>query len=371
MLGQALDFWNPSHPEIYFENIEIFRILCDSQGLELHEISNFNGVVGLGEEWFEKRFSFFLQHYGVKTNLIDVTQNIYIALFFSSNKDLDKDGRVILIDKNSEKIKHRIDFPYSSNSRIKNQYGGFIRASKKGFIDIDSVEIVTVPKEIKEDLLNYLSEKKDISKSNVYPSIWGFIQHHADYGTFYFWLQKGWGYLNKVRFSRTIDRIFGFKKNYLYKSEECFYQALKRVTHSVWEMERERWELFTVSFGLGKLFWERKEYRKAIKYFTDSIENNKIEIEWSSWPNEDSPPIAMGWQRGKELLDEQTLCDSLWYRCLCYCGVNEKQNALEDFDKILLYDKNYFLSPLFMRNCILGWPKFLIALDRIDLRTDH
>lgn len=46
-----------------------------------------------------------LQHYGGKTNLIDFTTDYLIALLFACDSSPDKDGRVILLNKNSNQGK--------------------------------------------------------------------------------------------------------------------------------------------------------------------------------------------------------------------------------------------------------------------------
>ena len=51
-----------------------------------------------------------IQYFGGKTNLIDFTTNLHIALFFACEKFHHEDGRIILQDKNGE-IKDRIINP--------------------------------------------------------------------------------------------------------------------------------------------------------------------------------------------------------------------------------------------------------------------
>ena len=60
-----------------------------------------------------------IQHYGGKTNLIDFTRNYYIALFFACEKDLHKNGRVILQE--IDAVKSIIMMPRAKINRVVSQ----------------------------------------------------------------------------------------------------------------------------------------------------------------------------------------------------------------------------------------------------------
>ena len=66
-----------------------------------------------------------LQHHGGKTNMIDFTGNIHIALFFACNGSFDKDGRIVLF--NASGITQNPDIDHKNT----NDYMIFTPASRE------------------------------------------------------------------------------------------------------------------------------------------------------------------------------------------------------------------------------------------------
>ena len=117
-----------------------------------------------------------LQHFGGKTNLIDFTTDYYIALFFASNGYPDKNGRIILQDKNGA-IKDWIKEPQNSDpgSRPYVQKSIFVRPPE-GFIEPHKDDIVKISKDLKQPLVEYLEKKFGISTEKIYHDIHGLIR---------------------------------------------------------------------------------------------------------------------------------------------------------------------------------------------------
>ena len=117
-----------------------------------------------------------LQHFGGKTNLIDFTTDYCIALFFASNGHPDKNGRIILQDKNGA-IKDWIKEPRKSDtgSRPDVQKSIFVRPPE-GFIEPHEDDIVEISKDLKRPLLKYLEKEFGISPEKIYHDIHGFIR---------------------------------------------------------------------------------------------------------------------------------------------------------------------------------------------------
>ena len=129
-----------------------------------------------------------LQHYGGATNLIDFTSDFHIALFFACDGSdfLDKDGRIILLQKN-EQIKKQIRSPQNPRNRVITQKSIFVRPLH-GFIKPDSDHVINIPKDLKKPMLNHLSKYHDISTETIYNDLHGFIKnqnmHHKAYRKF-------------------------------------------------------------------------------------------------------------------------------------------------------------------------------------------
>ena len=130
-----------------------------------------------------------LQHYGGKTNLIDFTTDYLIALFFACDGSPNKDGRIILLNQNSNQGK--ITSPKKNqNNRVISQKSIFFQ-SPKGYLDEEDsmVEIISIPQEMKQPLLDYLRKYHDIAMHTIYNDLFGYIQnqekHQPAYAEFY------------------------------------------------------------------------------------------------------------------------------------------------------------------------------------------
>jgi len=130
-----------------------------------------------------------LQHYGGKTNLIDFTTDYLIALFFACDGSLnrDKDGRVILLNKDSNQ--GTISSPKKNqNNRAISQKSIFFQ-SPKGYLDEKDNVVIPIPKELKQPVLNYLRKHHGIETHIIYNDILGYIKnqekHQGAYTEFF------------------------------------------------------------------------------------------------------------------------------------------------------------------------------------------
>ena len=128
-----------------------------------------------------------LQHYGGKTNLIDFTTDYLIALFFACDGLPDEDGRVILL--NRESNKERITSPKKNqNNRVISQKSIFFQ-SPKGYLDEEDYVVIPIPKELKRPVLDYLRKYHGIATHIIYNDILGYIKnqekHHGAYAEFF------------------------------------------------------------------------------------------------------------------------------------------------------------------------------------------
>ena len=119
-----------------------------------------------------------LQHYGLKTNLIDFTTNPFVALFFACNSSFDEDGRIIVLKRQSTK-----DFCIKEAPPIIRQavsQRSILVEAHKGFIS-GPYEVIPIDKCLKIPVQKYLEESYGISTKGVYGDIHGFIRTYNIY----------------------------------------------------------------------------------------------------------------------------------------------------------------------------------------------
>ena len=127
-----------------------------------------------------------LLHYGGKTNLIDFTTDLHIALFFACDGSPSEDGRVIL--QKRESVAGSLEQPRQPKNRIIAQKSIFVRPPK-GFINPDAV--ITIPADLKLPMLEYLRKSHDISTETIYNDFHGFMTNRSIHEGAYTQFHKG------------------------------------------------------------------------------------------------------------------------------------------------------------------------------------
>lgn len=117
-----------------------------------------------------------IQHYGGKTNLIDFTEDYLVALFMACNTSLSKDGRIIMQKK--ELIASYIKDAYEPLNRIIAQKSVFVR-HPDGFIQPNEDDVINIPANLKQPILEHLERAHGISTETIYNDIHGFIRHQS------------------------------------------------------------------------------------------------------------------------------------------------------------------------------------------------
>ena len=186
-----------------------------------------------------------LQHYGGTTNLIDFTTDYRIALYFACSGDYKKIGRVILLKKNKE-IEKMLIRPRNPRHRVIAQKSVFLQPPE-GYIKEDN--IVYIPADLKQKILERLRKFYGISTESIYNDIHGFIRyrniHHKAY------VQSHLGYL-------VHDRADTAKSPEEKKRAE-YEKAIEHYTRAV-----------NLNPDLGGIYCNRGEARLHLKAWEDA-----------------------------------------------------------------------------------------------------
>ena len=132
-----------------------------------------------------------LQHYGGATNFIDFTTDYLRAFFFACDSSHDKDGRIILLQRTEEiDRKYQIEEPPNPQNRVIAQKSIFVRPPK-GFIESEQYEVIDIPKDLKDSMLNHLQKYHGITTATIYNDLHGFIRNQDSYLIAFIELYRG------------------------------------------------------------------------------------------------------------------------------------------------------------------------------------
>ena len=143
-----------------------------------------------------------IQHYEGKTNLIDFSTDYLIALFFACDGSPDEDGRVVL--QKTDPIKHWIKHPQNPRHRVIAQKSVFVRPPR-GFIEPQENDIVLIPANLKQPMLQHLRKYHSISTETIYNDLHGFIRNQDIHGDAYTCFYKGFACHNRVDKATTVN----------------------------------------------------------------------------------------------------------------------------------------------------------------------
>ena len=226
------------------------------QSSELEEASKFTKKTDEFEILSE------LQHFGGKTNLIDFTTGPYIALFFAcyGPDSLEKDGRVILQDKNGA-AKDWIREPRNSDSdsRVGAQKSIFVRPPKG--VVVPDKEII-IPKDLKQPILTFLARQEPpISPESVYHDLHGFISSQEIRWKTYAIFGSGGDWQRKGDEAENPDE----KRECYQKADDCFTEVIKRQPDN-----------FGAYHNRGNARVQKGEVDKAIDDYTEALRLNRV-----------------------------------------------------------------------------------------------
>ena len=276
-----------------------------------------------GEREFETMGK--LQHYGGKTNLIDFTTDYLRALFFACDGSPNEDGRFILLQRNEEIDKeYQVEIPQNPINRVIAQKSIFVQPPQ-GFIKPQDICcIITIPKDLKQNILQHLRQYHDISIETIYNDLHGFITHQNIHQGAYIDYYIGLSHQFRKRFddaienfNRAIEQNPHFAEAYYYRGSaylnlarddkhkyEC---AIKDLTEAI-RLNPNYEEAYNVR---GLVYHHKCEYGCAITNFDKVIKLNR------------------------------NYADAYNNRGVVYSDKGEYDRAIEDFNKAIELNPDY------------------------------
>ena len=140
-----------------------------------------------------------LQHFGYPTNQIDFTTDYNIALFFACYSELEKDGRVILLDKAG---RDDLRQPKAPENRVIAQKSVFVRPPQ-GFVKPSNT--VVIPRVLKRPILQYLDKSHGVNAAALFNDIHGFIRYHRVHESAYAEFYAGLTHHSKEEYDKAIE----------------------------------------------------------------------------------------------------------------------------------------------------------------------
>lgn len=248
----------------------------------------------MDHHFIEKNFEVLteIQHWGGSTNLIDFTEDYWVAFFFACDGDYDKDGRIII--KSRSLVQDLIRAPEEPRHRTETQKSVFVNPPK-GFIELDQNSVVNIPKELKIAVLKLLAlQEPQIIEERIYGDLHGFIKLEGRYLQVFMDFHRALGFEKKAEDTQDKEekRVFREKAIELYKNSiakfprfdqhhfRCarLYGMLGKIEeakHCAKEAT-EWWPYNHEAFALlGKCYFDIGNIEMAIGSFSEAIRLNE------------------------------------------------------------------------------------------------
>ena len=262
-----------------------------------------------------------IQHYGGKTNLIDFTTDYFIALFFACDGRYDEDGRVIL--QKTNEISDMIAHPQNPRHRVIAQKSVFVRPPR-GFIEPHENNIVIIPANLKEQILEHLRNYHGISKEAIYNDLYGFIRNQDIHGDAYTHFYKGFACGSRGDHETTFE------------AKQAEYEnAIKHFTEAI----RLKPDLANAYFNRGVTYAFRNEFEDAIKDFDTVIQLQPDHV--GAYYNRgntygDKGELDNAIRDFNKAIELDTYYLIAYYnRGFAYLQKGEFNNAIKDFDTVI------------------------------------
>ncbi len=252
-----------------------------------------------------------LQHFGYPTNQIDFTTDYNIALFFACYSELEKDGRVILLDKGRDDLRP----PKAPESRVIAQKSVFVRPPQ-GFVEPS--DIVVMPQDLKRPILDYLDKGHGVNAAALFNDIHGFIRYHSVHESAYAEFYTGLTHYNKWEYDKAIEsysRSINLNPgiSVVYSNRGISYMEKGDYESAIQDHSRA----IELNLGNARSYYDRGlAYDKKCDHIS-AIRNYNIAIE-----------LNLGY------------ADAYNNRGLAYLRIGDYDRAIQDYDSLVKLEPN-------------------------------
>ncbi len=299
-----------------------------------------------------------LLHYGGKTNLIDFTTDLHIALFFACDSSPGEDGRVIL--QKRESVAGYLEQPRKPKNRIIAQKSIFVRPPK-GFINPD--EVITIPADLKLPMLEYLRKSHDIATDTIYNDFHGFMTnrniHEGAYTQFHKghasqkrgdaaqnWNEKlAWYERAVVHYTEALELKPDFPEAYnnrgsVYADAGDFDRAIKDHNTAI-ELKSDYAEAYN---NRGIVYFHKRDFDRAIQDYRKAI---ALKSDYASAYNNLGAVYSKRGEYERAIQHYNTVIklkldftEGYNNRGIAYYCKGELDRAIQDFDTVIGLDPN-------------------------------
>ena len=277
-----------------------------------------------------------LQHFGGKTNMIDFSRNMYVALFFACQGNFNESGELIALREDDEKLKKIKEINYgkrpekgaleiidpagaqNSRQRVHFQSSVFVRPAD-GYINPKECEKFRICGKLKKPLSEYLRVFHNLTKDTIYNDLHGFISNERNNETaslyFYMGLANTYKSDHKkaaVYYGKCIER--NPSETVAYNNRGNAYDELKQRAAAL----RDYNKAISINPNYADAYHNRGNLYINFKNFDIAIEDFN-----------------------KALSINPNLAPTYNSRGFAYTRLGQEKLAIEDFNKAISINPNY------------------------------
>ena len=216
-----------------------------------------------------------VQHYGGKTNLVDFTMDMNMALFFGCDGHYSEDGRIIVLGKRSTE-NQKFHEPSGPTDRAPAQRSVFV-IPQSGMVE--GYEEIIIPSALKLPILLYLRQYHGIDHRSVYSGPHGFIKYRQRHWNALRCEAQGRAHHNRREypeavqlFTEAIDENPMWGEAYRYRgvSRGCSGDHDSAIKDLIYALELAPY-LYPCRVELGDVYASKRDFESAVNWYDEAL----------------------------------------------------------------------------------------------------